>query len=114
MSVTWHQTTHGVPRKQAKVNRATASLLIVGILVITLVVGAYLALVASTIRISGEIWSLHNQMGEIQRENSRLQTEIARLSSIPVLQVRSAALGYEPAESVEYLPVRSTGEVGAP
>jgi len=49
-------------------------------------------------------------MAEIQRESSRLETEIARLSSIPVLQVRSVALGYQAAESIEYVDI----EVGAP
>jgi len=39
---------------------------------------------------------------------SRLEIEIARLSSIPVLQERSVALGFAPAESIEFI------ELGAP
>jgi hypothetical protein len=50
-------------------------------------------------------------MAEIQRESSRLETEIARLSSIPVLQARSVDLGYRAAESIEYVDIT---EVGAP
>lgn len=70
----------------------------------------YLALVASSAQLSGEIWFVHSQMAETHRECSRLEAEIARLSSIPVLQVRSVALGYQPAEAIEYVDI----EVGAP
>jgi hypothetical protein len=66
-------------------------------------VGGYLALSASNARISGEIWQLHNQMAETYRQSSWLETEIARLSSIPVLQARSVSLGYQPADSIEYV-----------
>jgi hypothetical protein len=68
-----------------------------------LLVGAYLALSAANARLSGEIWQLHNQMAETYRQSSWLETEIARLSSIPVLQARSVALGYQPSDAIEYV-----------
>ncbi|MGC9468547.1 MAG: hypothetical protein ACP5HS_08145 [Anaerolineae bacterium] len=105
MSVVWQQQTHGVPRRREKVDQGVARLLLIGVAIVTALMVAYLALVASTIHLSGEIWALHNEMSDIQRENSRLETEIARLSSIPVLQVRSVELGYVPAESIEYIGV---------
>src|SRR5690554_1133897 len=101
MSVVWQQKTHGVPRKREKLDRGVAILLILGVMIAAVLMAIYMAFVTSNIRLSSEVWSLHNQLAEIQRENSRLETEIARLSSIPVLQERSDALGYGPAESIE-------------
>jgi len=81
----------------------TTRLFLVAVAVATLLIGAYLALAAATVRLSNDIWQLQNEMAEIQRQNSKLETEIAQLSSIPVLQQRSTALGYEPAASVEFV-----------
>jgi hypothetical protein len=108
MSVVWQQSTHGVPRRQERFNQVTTRAIVVGALIATVLVGAYLALGALNVRLSREVWSLHTALSDTQREISRLETEIARLSSIPVLQVRSEALGYAPAESIEYI------EIGVP
>ncbi len=108
MSVAWQQSTHGVQRRKERVDQATARAFLVGIVVATLLMGGYLALGAANVRLSNEIWSLHNGMARLQRENSGLETEIARLSSIPVLQVRSVALGFAPAGSIDYI------ELGTP
>ncbi|MCU0522558.1 MAG: hypothetical protein MUF84_17925 [Anaerolineae bacterium] len=103
MSVAWQQSTHGVQRRKEQINQVTARAFVVSIVLATLLMGGYLALGAANVRLSNEVWSLHNAMAQIQRDNSRLETEIARLSSIPVLQVRSVALGFAPAESIDYL-----------
>ena len=105
MSVVWQQSTHGVPRRQERVDRVTAVGFAIGITIVSVLAFAYLALAASSARLSAEIWRTHMQLGEIQRETSRLETEIARLSSIPVLQVRSVELGYAPAAKIEYIEV---------
>lgn len=105
MSVVWQQSTHGVPRRREQVDRVTAVAFLVGITIVSLLAFAYLALAASSARLSAEIWSTHMELGEIQRETSRLETEIARLSSIPVLQVRSVELGYVPAGAIEFIQV---------
>lgn len=111
MSVAWQQSTHGVPRRQEKVNRTLmATFAIITVLIAGLGL-LYLALVASSAHLSSDIWHMHSEMAETQRESSRLETEIARLSSIPVLQARSVALGYKAAESIEYVDFV---EVGAP
>jgi len=110
MSVQWQQSTHGVQRRRQQVNRMT----VITFAAITVLAAglalSYLALVASSAHLTGDIWKLHNEMADIQRESSRIQTEIARLSSIPVLQERSVKLGYQPAGSIEYLQ----SEVGVP
>ncbi|MGC9350235.1 MAG: hypothetical protein ACP5JG_18990 [Anaerolineae bacterium] len=105
MSVMWQRQTHGVPRRRQKVDRMVAALFLGVTLAVTLLLGAYLALVASTVHRAHEIWRLHDHMAEIRRRNSQIKSDIARLSSIPVLQERSVALGYQPAESIEYVIV---------
>jgi cell division protein FtsB len=105
MSVVWQQSTHGVPRRREQVNRVTAMAFVAAITIITILAFAYLALAASSARLSAEIWRTHMEMGEIRRECSRLETEIARLSSIPVLQTRSRKLGYVPANVIEFIEV---------
>jgi hypothetical protein len=80
----------------------------VGALIATVLLGAYLALGALNVRLSREVWSLHRELADRQREISWLETEIARMSSIPMLQVRSVELGFAPAQSIEYI------EIGAP
>ena len=103
MSVAWHKKTHGVLTRREELNPMTVRLFALGGGIIAILMALYLALSASTIRLSVQLWSLHNDMAAIQRQNSYLETEIARHGSIPVLQVRSAELGYQAADGVEYL-----------
>ncbi len=108
MCVLWRQTTHGVQRRPETASRTTAKLILMGALAAGLLAAAFLALTTSTVRLSGEIWAAHHEMARIQRANSLLEAEIARLSSIPVLQERSRALGYERAGTLDFI------EMGAP
>lgn len=103
MSVIWQQQTHGVLKRQQAGNRFIAKLLLGVVLIVTILAAAYLALVASNVSIARQVWAMENEMINIQRENHAIRTEIARLSSIPVMQVRSVGLNYQPAASVEYV-----------
>lgn len=105
MSVIWQQQTHGVLKRQQNANRFIVKLLLGVVLIVTILAAAYLGLVASNVKIARQVWAMENELVEIQRENHAIRTEIARLSSIPVMQVRSVALSYQPAASVEYLVV---------
>ena len=105
MSVIWQQKTHGVLRRQQKANRIFARLLLSVVLVVTMLGAAYLTLVASNVRIARRVWAMEKELIDIQRANNALETEIGRLSSIPVLQERSTALGYQPAGTIDYLYV---------
>ncbi len=107
MSVVWQQSTHGVPRREEKLSRVTARAFLLVVLIATVLISAYLALSAANVRLSSQVWSLHNQMAERQRETSRLQVEIADASSIAVLQRRSTELGFAPAGAVDFVETGS-------
>jgi hypothetical protein len=55
--------------------------------------------------LGAQVWKLEKDLVVQQRENQVLMVEIARLSSIPVLQERAIALGFVEANTVEYLEV---------
>ncbi|MBN2391930.1 MAG: hypothetical protein JXR84_14475 [Anaerolineae bacterium] len=103
MSVLWQQKTHGVLRRTEKMQRLLARLLLSVVVITTVLAGIYLTLVASNVHTARRLWAMENEIANATRDNQALMTEIARLSSIPVLQERSVALGYQPAESVDYL-----------
>jgi cell division protein FtsL len=105
MSVSRRDKAHGGSTKQKKVDPMTTRIFALGVVTIAILMALYLALTASSVKLSVRLWSMHNEMADIQRENSRLETEIARNSSIPVLQERSVRMGYGAAESIEYLIV---------
>ena len=105
MSVIWQQKTHGVLRRQQKANRILARLLLAVVIVVTVFSAAYLTLVASNVRLARQVWAMEKEMVNIQRANQAVNTEVGRLSSIPVLQERSIAMGYQPANTIEYMYV---------
>ena len=105
MSVIWQQKTHGVLRRQRKTNRAIARLLLGVVVIVTILSAAYLTLVASNARLARQVWAMEKEMISIQRDNQAFKTKVGQLSSIPILQERSVALGYQPASSVEYMYV---------
>ena len=105
MSVIWQQTTHGVPRKRGKANRVLARLFIYVAIVLTVLAGCYLALIAANVRLSREVWYTYEELSEVRRKSEFIRTDIAKASSIPVLQKRSVELGYDPANEVEYINV---------
>lgn len=105
MSAVWRREMHGVRRRTEPLDRTAVKRLFLVIVVVAAFAAGYLTLMWNTTRLGGRIWSLNQQLIDIQRQNSLIEAEIARLSSIPVLQVRSVELGYVPAEHVEYLAV---------
>ncbi|HQE92884.1 MAG TPA: hypothetical protein PLH19_08880 [Anaerolineae bacterium] len=103
MSVVWQKKTHGVLRRQEKAQRLVAKLLLGVVITTSLLAATYLTLVASNVHTARQVWDMEHQIVAAQRDNEALKTEIARLSSIPVLQERSVALDYQPAETIDYL-----------
>ncbi len=102
MSVIWQEKTHGVLKRKTRADR-TLALVFVGVVVAVTLLGAiYLSVVAANVRLSREIWQMEEEMMALERENQALMVEVARLSSIPVLQERSQTLGFRAAEEVIY------------
>ena len=105
MSVIWQKRTHGMPKRREHADRVFARTLYILVGVVSLLGAIYLALIASNISLSRQIWTLHTQLGDIQRQNAALQLEAARLGSIEALKVRSIELGYQPATTFDYMTV---------
>lgn len=103
MSVLWQQKTHGVLKRKEKMQRLLARLLLGVVVITTILAGIYLTVVASNVHTARRLWALEHEITNVTRDNQALITEIARLSSIPVLQERSVALGYRPAESIDFI-----------
>ena len=103
MSISRQIKAHGVAVKRERVDPMMTRAFALAVVIICVVMALYLALTASSVKLSVQVWTMHNNLADIQRENSRLETEIARNSSIPVLQERSVRLGYGAADSIEYL-----------
>jgi cell division protein FtsB len=105
MSVLWQQRTHGVQRRREQDNRPIALLFLAIVVVALLLAAAYGALAGANAKLGAQVWKLEKDLVVQQRENQVLMVEIARLSSIPVLQERAIALGFVEANTVEYLEV---------
>ncbi|MGC9400074.1 MAG: hypothetical protein ACP5HM_13180 [Anaerolineae bacterium] len=105
MSVLWQQRTHGVQKRRERENRPIVLLFLVVVVVMLLLAAAYGALAGANARLGARVWRMEQALIAQQRENQALLAEIARLSSIPVLQQRAGALGYVRAESIEFLKI---------
>lgn len=105
MSVTWQQKTHGVMRRRQNADRTLALVFLSVVVVVAFLAAAYLWVAASNVRLARDVWSMEQAVVASQRESELLRTEVARLSSIPILQERSVQLGYQPAEGVDYIYV---------
>ena len=110
MSVLWQQRTHGVLRRKRRGEQAVALALVGLTLAVALLTLAYLALVASNVRLSRQVWEVSEAVVMQERENEALRVEIARVGSIPRLQQRSIALGFVPADQVDFIKLDEGGE----
>ncbi len=109
MSVLWQKRTHGVPRRRRQWERTVAIAIVALTLVVTLLILAYLTLVASNVRLARQIWEVGEAVMTQERVNEALRVEIARQSAIPRLQERSLALGFVPAEKVDFVRLDEEG-----
>jgi len=94
---------HGV--KQGRLEKNPRIALYLGVLVValTLLAAFYLLLVSQTAAKGRHIEQLQAELFRLQRENERLEIEIAEKSAVSRLVERATALGFVPAEHVEFL-----------
>jgi cell division protein FtsL len=70
---------------------------------LTLVAALYLGLVSRTAAQGRHIEQLQADVFRLQRENQQLAVEIADVSAVSRLMARARALGFVPAEQVQFL-----------
>jgi len=95
--------THGVKRGGLEFRSRPGVLLSTLVGVVALVATVYLALVSRTAAQGRRIEQLQTEIFRLQRENEQLVVEIAEMSTVPDLMERATALGFAPAQRVEYL-----------
>ena len=95
--------THGVKREWFESDSRPVVLLSALAAILVLVASLYLMLVSRTAAQGRHIEQLQAKVFSLQRANEQLAVEIADVSAIPRLMERAEALGFVPAERVEFL-----------
>lgn len=97
--------THGVKRGWLEIDSRPVVLLSVIVGVLTVVAALYLGLVSRTAAQGRRIEQLQTEIFALQRTNEQLAVDIAAASATSRLRERATALGFVPAEQVEFLTV---------
>lgn len=97
--------THGVKRGWLELDSRPVVLLSVVLGGLTLVAALYLVLVSRTAAQGRRIEQLQTEIFALQRANEQLAVDIADVSAVSQLTERARALGFVPAEQVEFMVV---------
>ncbi len=95
--------THAVKRGQLELNSRPRALLWGVVVALALVAGIYLGLVSRTAAQGRRIEQLQAEIFRLQRENHQVAVQIAEASTVRHLKERAQALGFVPAEHVEFV-----------
>jgi hypothetical protein len=95
--------THGVKRGRFELDSRAFVALFAIVVALTLVTALYLALVSQTAAQGRHIERLQAEVFQLQRENQQMAVTIAETCAIPQMRSRAGALGFVPAEQVEFL-----------
>ena len=95
--------THGAKQGWLELDSRPVVLLSAIVLVLTLAAALYLGVVGRTAAKGRRIEQLQAEIFRLQRQNEQLAVEIAEVSSFPELDERARALGFAPAERVEFM-----------
>ncbi|MGD2179236.1 MAG: hypothetical protein PVG71_15600 [Anaerolineae bacterium] len=95
--------THGVKRGRFELDSRAAVALSAVVAVLMLVAALYLALVSRTAAQGRYIERLQVEVFRLQRENEQTAVRIAEACALPRVMSRAEALGFVPAEHVEFL-----------
>lgn len=95
--------THGVRRGQREMDSRTVMALLALVAALTLTAALYLTLTSRTAARGRHIEQLRAKLSHLKSENQQLEVKTAEKSTISTLMDRAAALGFVPAEQVEFL-----------
>lgn len=102
MSTFMQRVTHGVKRGRFDLRSRAAIGLFASIAALTLVAMLYLMLVSWTAAKGRDIEQLQAELIRLEKENQQLEAKIAEEGAVYRLRTRAAALGFSPAEQVEF------------
>jgi hypothetical protein len=94
---------HGVKRGRFELDSRATVALSAFVVLLMLVAALYLALVSRTAAQGRSIERLQAEVFRLQRENQQTTMRIAEACALPRVTSRAEALGFVPAERVEFL-----------
>jgi Ribonuclease G/E len=95
--------THGVKRGRFEMDSRSAVGLAVVAGTLTVVMALYLIVISRTAARGRHIEELHADIFRLQRENQQLMVEIAKESAVSSVEERAQALGFVPAQEIEFV-----------
>ncbi|MGD8244086.1 MAG: hypothetical protein PVG25_01820 [Anaerolineae bacterium] len=99
--LTW--VTHGVKRGRFELDSRGAVIVVAAVALLVFVAAFYLALVSGTAAQGRYIERLQVEVFRLQRENEHTAVRIAEACAFPQVMSRAEALGFVPAQHVEFL-----------
>jgi len=95
--------THGVKRGRFEIDSRSAVALSIVAGTLTVVMALYLILISRTAARGRRIEELQAEIFHLQRENQQLMVEIAEESAVSRVRERAQALGFAPAQEMEFV-----------
>jgi len=95
--------THGVKRKRFEMDSRSAVVLSVVVATLTGVMALYLIVISRNAARGRHIEELQADIFRLQRENQQLVVEIAEESAVSRVRERAQALGFAPAQEIEFV-----------
>lgn len=83
-----------------------------GLVLIALVAGVYLNVTARAATVGRRVQALQVQIETARRRNADLETGLARITSVEIMEARAQALGFQPASGDSFLYVMVPGYPG--
>lgn len=95
--------THGVKRGRFEMDSQSAVALSIVAGTLTVVIALYLIIISRTAARGRHIEELQATLFHLERENQQLMVEIAEESVVSRVRERAEALGFAPAQEIEYV-----------
>lgn len=90
-------------RKGSDLSRRAALFLLLLLVLVWLVAGAYLVLVSQTMVAARRVQGLREELARLQKENALLEQRIAKIQTVERLRRAAEEMGFVPAIQVEFV-----------